>query len=208
MTGLLAAAAFRHWLDRWAPLAEWAVATGTLLLAIATFVLARRARQEAGAVAHQVEVERDQLIAARRPLVLPMAGLDGGTVHPNAQILFKNAGAGPAMNVRGFLWWRDSAGGASSLTPLTIATGDEASAVVLGEGSKPNWENASGFVRYHDLSGLEWQTHYRFRVDGFGNRRVEVVAVGLTSELGEEPGYNGDVGWVNKPEGLKLWLDP
>jgi hypothetical protein len=58
--------------------------------------------------------------------------------------------------------------------------------------------------RYHDLRGTEWQTHYRFRLDGYGNRRVEIVAVGPTSDFGN-PGYNGEHGWVNKPSAVELW---
>ncbi len=120
-------------------------------------------------------------------------------------VFLKNAGSGAAINVRGFLWWTGTAEGAASLHPQVIGPGDEAPAqVVFALGADVNWGNAVGYVRYHDLRGTEWQTHYRFRYDGVGDRRVEILTVGSTEALGE-PDYTGDKGWVNKPEPVKLW---
>jgi len=98
--------------DKTAPLADWLVALGTGGLALATFVLAREARNEANLVKRQVEIDAEQLVAAQRPLVLPVLGTEiDGTPH----LLEKNAGVGPAMNIRGALYWTGTAGGASSL---------------------------------------------------------------------------------------------
>jgi hypothetical protein len=93
LLNLLLASGFHAWLGRWAPLAEWAVAFGTIILAGATYWLGRQARGEgeqvrkqadavgrqADAVAEQVKIGRRQLDAARRqleasqrPFVLPM----------------------------------------------------------------------------------------------------------------------------------------
>lgn len=67
-----------------------------------------------------------------------------------------------------------------------------------------NWADAVGCLRYHDLGGVEWQTHFRFRADGAGNVRVEILAAGQTAEFGE-PAYNAEQGWVNQPETVSLW---
>ena len=85
-----------------------------------------------------------------------------------------------------------------------MAASDQAPALVLGEGVSPNWENARGFLRYHDLRGSEWQTHFRCQVDAWSNRSIQVIAVGSTDEFGE-PAYNAEEGWVNKPDGVELW---
>lgn len=79
-------ASLHHFLDTWAPLAEWAVAFGTLALALATAWLGFQARDEAkevgnqaSAVAQQVDVGRQQVAASKeqlessqRPFVLPV----------------------------------------------------------------------------------------------------------------------------------------
>jgi hypothetical protein len=188
-----------------APLAEWLVALGTSGLAVATVLLAREARNEAVAVREeaeqvrrQVEVEAEQLVAAQRPLAIPVAGENNVDGMP--QVTLKNAGVGPAMNVRGSLWWD---GGASSLHPQLLPPGDTVQARVTAAGVAVDWSNAVGYLRYHDLGGAEWQTHFRFRTDGLGNVRVEVVAAGPTSKLGE-PGYDAE-GWQNRPVEVTLW---
>jgi hypothetical protein len=84
-----------------------------------------------------------------------------------------------------------------------LATGDQAPARVVAEDAAPNWENAVGFLRYHDLSGEEWQTHFRCGVDGQGNRRIEVIAAGPSSKTGE-PIYNA-TGFGQQPEVVRLW---
>jgi hypothetical protein len=201
----------RGFIDRWS-VAEWLVAAGTLGLAWATFRLTRR-------VSRQVKVEREQLVASTRPLVLPIQGdnfdreiyvadvedLSEAANQPSGpHVLLENAGAGPALNVRGSLYWSGSAGGASALHPLVLPPSDQKWAKVLGEGAVVNWANAVGYLRYHDLSGTEWQTHFRFRRDGEGNISVAILAAGETGEFGE-PGYNGEEGWTNPPADLVLW---
>jgi hypothetical protein len=205
LTLALTWAGTRGFLDRWL-IAEWLVAIGTLALAAATVGLIRR-------VAKQVEVEAEQLVAARRPFVTPLMGDDGdGYVQDLASItragphvLLLNAGAGPALNVRGALYWTETAGGGSSLHPLVLAAGLQDWAKVLGEEEVVvNWANAVGYLRYHDLSGTEWQTHFRFRQDGYGNVRAETLTAGPTSEYGE-PAYNAEEGWTNRPRDVDLW---
>jgi hypothetical protein len=188
-----------------APLAEWLVALGTSGLAVATVLLAREARNEAIAVREeaeqvrrQVEVEAEQLVAAQRPLALPVMGENNIDGRPH--VLLKNAGVGPAMNIRGSLWWD---GGASSLHPQVLPPGDAVQVRVTGAGAVVDWSNAVGYLRYHDLGGTEWQTHFQFRADGLGNIRVDVLVAGPTSKLGE-PAYDAE-GWQNRPAQVTLW---
>ena len=188
----------RGFLDRWS-VPEWFVAVGTVGLAFVTYRLVRRVKAQVG-------VEKEQLVAATRPLVVP---LQGDNFPPSAHqirgphVLVQNVGTGPALNLRGSLYWTGGAGGASSLHPLVLAAGAQEYAKVLGEGVEVNWGNAVGFLRYHDLGGIEWQTHFRFPRDAQANISVEVLAVGPTSEFGE-PGYNAEEGWTNRPKGVAL----
>ncbi len=115
-------------------------------------------------------------------------------------VLLKNAGVGPAMNVRGSLWWD---GGASSLHPQVLAPGDTVQARVTAAGAVVKWGNAVGYLRYHDLGGTDWQTHFRFRADEFGTFQVEILVAGPTSKLGE-PAYNAE-DWQNRPPQVTLW---
>jgi hypothetical protein len=185
----------------WAPAAEIAVAVGTLLLALATFRLAGQAKTEAAKVTEQVGLEREQLVAAQRPFAVPV--IEGwGLGEDVPLVVLMNAGAGPAINVRGSLYWIGGAGGASQLLPAAaLAPGEDFRAVVLGEGIDVNWAAARGFVRYHDLARVEWQTHFAYRALPNGGFYIEVLHVGTTDELGE-PEYNPDQGWLNAPSSL------
>lgn len=60
-----------------------------------------------------------------------------------------------------------------------------------------------GYLRYHDLNGTEWQTHFRVTADGVGNIRVEILVAEPTSKLGE-PAYTAE-GWQNQPAQVSLW---
>jgi len=83
------------------------------------------------------------------------------------------------------------AGGASAIQRTTLGTGEETETNVLGEGIQIAWENASGYLRYIDSAGIEWQTHFRFRDVPTGGIDVEAIEVGRTSELGE-PRYSAE----------------
>jgi hypothetical protein len=79
VTTIALATSFHHFVETWAPLAEWAVALGTLLLAGATAWLGWQAKNDAGAirvqaaaVTRQVEIGQQQLEANQRPFVLPV----------------------------------------------------------------------------------------------------------------------------------------
>jgi hypothetical protein len=136
--------------------AEWSVAGGTLLLALATFALAWGARK-------QVAVAADHVVAIQRPLVAPIVTPEWATdVRSDVEvdwIMLKNVGLGPAYNVKGALYWTGGAGGASSIQTTPLGSGDRPiRALVQGEGIVINWPGVSGFLRYLDSGGTEWQT--------------------------------------------------
>ena len=156
------------WLQRWAPLADWGVAGGTFLLALATAWLAKQARKEARsvaqesvAVADQVSLQREQMQAATVPNVYPF-GNDGSRV---AVLLLKNGGPGLALNVRGAVFFRAPPTSSNRMSyevaAGTIASGDAIDARL--EHTLPHgWEGVEGFVEYDDTLGRVWTTHFRF----------------------------------------------
>jgi hypothetical protein len=178
--------------------AEWSVAGGTLLLALATYALAWGARKE-------VAISADHVVAIQRPLVTAVMARDVmimvGPITREAQtprepkIGLRNIGLGPAYNITGGLYWTGGRGGASALRRTTLGPGEDATTEVVGEGIVIEWENASGYVRYLDSAGEEWQTHFRFRNVPTADFEVEIVDIGKTSDLGE-PRYS--------PEGRAL----
>jgi hypothetical protein len=165
--------------------AEWAVAAGTGLLALATFWLALKAKA-------QVKVAADHVVAIQRPLVTPIVTTDWlNLVREQAAIALKNVGLGPAYNVQGGLYWPGGAGGSSSLQRTTLATGEEGIVWITAEGANFIWENASGFLRYLDSAGVEWLTHFRYQAVPIPGLEVEVTEIGTTAELGA-PRYSSE----------------
>ena len=55
-------------------------------------------------------------------------------------------------------------------------------------GHDVKWGEAIGYLRYLDLAGTEWQTHFRYRQNASGQYSVEVLGYDKTSKLGE-PDY-------------------
>ncbi len=172
------------WLTRHDDVTNWSVAVATGSLAFFTYLLARQAHD-------QVHVAQNQLIAAQRPMVLPVVDedLDWTDLH----VSLKNVGVGPAYNVAGRIFWRDPTGGAT-LTPCALGSDDTAT-VVLDADAAINWSTVSGYLRYRDLSDIEWQTHFVYRQAADDAFFIEVRAVDRTSALGE-PNYSSN-GWVN-----------
>jgi hypothetical protein len=168
--------------------AEWAVAGGTLLLALATFVLARGAKKQIG-------VAEQHVVAIQRPLVVPVvteAWERLNELEPEPYVALKNVGLGPAYNVEGSLYWLGGSGGATSIQRLTVGAGESLNdARVLGEGIFINWPGVTGFLRYLDSAGTEWQTHFRYQEIQQVGMEVVVTEVGKTSDLGE-PRYSAE----------------
>lgn len=162
--------------------ANWAVAVGTILLASATFRLARRAGDEAKAVkdeaqrvGEQVELQREQLELANRAFVYPWLPHDWvmGTGYWNtadlrlALLPLKNAGPGVARNVRGRVIWNLGPGQwrHAYIAASTIAPGDNENGRISPP-TNDGWSGALGYVRWVDLAGEEWVTYFRMDKKG------------------------------------------
>lgn len=165
----VANASFRHGLDKTASLASWAVAAGTLGLAAATVLLAKKAGEEAKAVlkeakqvGEQVTLQRQQLEASRRPVVFP--SLSGDPVDLRGQLVnqrleLKNGGPGVAVNASGRVYWP------GSRPPLTLHVGSIApmdSVVARLSDYNNDWDGGMGFVRYLDIDNRGWVTFFFF----------------------------------------------
>ena len=198
----LSRADLREWLDRWAPAADWAVAFGTILLAIGTVYLARQAkreasavREDAAAVAESVKLQQQQIEAGHRPTVFPVAPWEWAQARErfagvrNQLLPLKNSGPGVALNVTGELYWIPP--GTTSpvrveIAQGTIAAGDQVEALLTA--SIANWEDVRGFVSYRDLMGQEWRTHFVFS-QMQGQIAVEVGVIAARSRSAGEPSY-------------------
>ena len=175
-------ASFHHFLGTWALLASWAVAVGTGALALATWWLGTKAQREAQAVTDQVTIEQEQLEAAQRPFVLPIT--DGWNENmrmpavgtrpptggrPEPWLMLSNAGAGPAINIRGGLFWPGGIGGGWPVIPTSIGAGEHVpTKLETHAGYEVKWSEAVGYVRYTDLAETEWQTHFRYEQNTSG----------------------------------------
>lgn len=190
------------WLVRWAPLAEWLVAIGTSGLAAATFVLARRARDEAAAVrneativAEQVQLQREQSVAATRPAVYPVPLFDwtrGAGVYSvrstNDVLPIKNGGPGLALNVHGACFARDpdslSRPISLELYAGTLAANESFDATT--ECAVPHgWATVEGFILYNDILGDEWVTHFKCGLGRGGRLIVGHEPPGRVADLGD-----------------------
>jgi hypothetical protein len=176
-----------HWLNHHATLADWSVAFATGSLALFTYALAREAKG-------QLVLGQQQLIAAQRPMVLPV--VDGSWEYARSVLRLQNVGAGPAYNLGGALYWRQGPQDHGNLVPLAIGPHELIDAHLV-EKVDVNWASATGFLRYHDLSNIEWQTHFRFKGDQARHYFVEIVYVGQSNSL-PEPMYTQH-GWQNPP---------
>jgi DNA-binding transcriptional regulator of glucitol operon len=167
---------FRHWLDKWSALAEWLVAAGTLGLAAATYVLARRARDEAEAVRSESDRLGEQARAALRAYVYVETsagwaqGIDAPEMRWSAYRLqflpLRNGGPGVALDVRGTLVEPISG------TTIPIYAGGVPpgqSLITRPRSAVSSWEGVLGELRYGDLNGDEWVTRFRFAL-GEGNQ--------------------------------------
>jgi hypothetical protein len=164
---------------------EVGVGVGTILLAGATFWLARGARE-------QVKVAAEHVVAIQRPLVQPIV-TEWWEADSSRQgwIVLTNIGLGPAYNVTGGLYWKGGSGGSGAIKRAALGAGRVLETRVAPVGANINWGAALGFLRYTDSGGTEWRTDFRYSVLADAGHAVEVVDVGKISELGE-PHYNSD----------------
>lgn len=182
-----------RWLEDTAPLAEWFVALGTGALALATYALARRAKQ--------------QIDAATRPLVYPLVSYEWaqGTAGSrydgrSSEVLpLKNGGHGVAMNVHGACYLPNPPPGSPrrslEVQGGTIAAGDLLDAR-LEETLAQGWrEGIDGFVVYEDTAGDEWVTHFRFGRGRTGQLVCFHEPPGRVADLGDPRlRYKSDLG--------------
>jgi hypothetical protein len=108
---------------------------------------------------------------------------------PESWMMLSNSGGGPAINIRGGLYWHGGFGGGWQVIPTSIGPGEHVPTnLERHAGQEVKWSEAVGYLRYSDLAGTEWQTRLRYRMNTDGQYAVEVTAVGKTSVLGE-PDY-------------------
>jgi hypothetical protein len=195
-------AQFHDWLERWAPAADWAVAIGTALLAVATYVLARKVRTDANAVSRQVALEREHLERETLPLVYPLCTHDFAWGTPGSRydlnrgrlLPLENGGPGVALNVHGSVWLPAPSSGARRSIDVhggTIAAGAAFDAR-LGEALSSGWAGVEGFVVYDDIAGGEWATHFRFGTGPTGQIVCAHEPPSRTAETGDPRARYGD----------------
>lgn len=160
------------------------IALGALLVSVLGFVTNWVAiRREQADRKEAIEAGWAGEWAAQRPVVYPLVLRDwayGSEGSPyrlgNARVLpLKNGGRGPALNVSGLLSATSSDGTAYKRTLLagTIAAGDLFDARVIG-GVIDNWMTVSGWIRYFDLTGAQWETKFEFSEEAGGEIGLEV----------------------------------
>jgi hypothetical protein len=186
------------WLAGHPELAEWAVAAGTAILAVATFVLGIQASREGSQVARQVELQRRQLAASERPVVYPITPHewletlgDGGR-----WLAFRNGGTGIALNVRGRLWSYGDKGGAE-LIAQTFGADDHARVWLAEERNLRHWWGAEGYVIYEDIQGSEWQSRFRYESDG-AQVWAKLTNWGESADLGDPAAAFPREGWAEE----------
>jgi hypothetical protein len=143
-----------------------AVAFGTLILAIATWRLAKHAE-------HQVALQAQQLSSAQRAIVYPLAPPEWARTHERrtAGILLKNGGNGPALRVRGKVIF---GGNTEAVEETTLGPGEE-QVVWLRGASADRWgENVNGRLSYTDLTGEEREVLFTFETSAEGVLFVRV----------------------------------
>jgi hypothetical protein len=208
MNLLLSVDGLKEGLSDWAPAAEWAVALGTIVLAFATFRLAKRAKEEAEAVrkeaellTRQVELATEQLAVSERSCVYPITPQDWSLSLGDGGrwLAFRNGGSGIARNARGRVWWHERGGGydETALLGQTLAANDH-SRLRLGDGKAVSrWWGVEGFIFYEDVRGNEWQSHFRYEYSG---REVwaRLLEWGPSEEIGDPYSEFPRKGWAEE----------
>jgi hypothetical protein len=177
---------------------QWVVAGAEIALACGTVYLAVQARNEARAVgresahvADQVTLQREQMAAGTRPVVIPISPpgwSDGsGAYHDNwfATLPVKNVGPGAALNV---LAWLDVGPPAPPLRVETVRShlgaGDTQDLTLIWTREiRSEWQKAEGFVYFDDITGARWQTRFSVYLEA-NHRRIVVEHPVLIRDAG------------------------
>jgi hypothetical protein len=140
------------------------VAIGTLLLALATGVLAWFTYQVTKESRDEIVLEQRRLEAAQRPIMLPAAlePRPKAIGDPQRALIFMNAGPGAALNVVCRLRWSPPSGHTVWLPKLHVRPGGSAELPVGGAGGS-DWLLVKGAIVCDDLAGDAWQTDFVIR---------------------------------------------
>ncbi len=160
------------------------IGAGGLTVAVLGYWTNRNAiRREEVHRKEQIETEWAREWAAQRPVVYPVALPDWAYAQEgsryrtgNARVLpLKNGGRGPALNVRGSViaTGSDATAYERELEAGTIAAGDLLDARLRQPGVQ-HWGSAKGVLRYSDLAGTEYETHFKGSLN-IGNEIVLTV---------------------------------
>ena len=175
-------------------LAEWLVAGGTLVLALATFALVLVTWRMVAQAGEQVALEQRRVEASQRPYVFPAASrrwIEGADL-PRGMEWFEllpvtNVGPGVAINVRGTLYLAGPSGASVELVPTSLAPGESEYMRINWEFQPLNhwaeWADARGFLLYDDIAGETWRTDYVVRA--VNRRYLEVLQTGRLRDLGD-----------------------
>ena len=186
----------QRFLDDWAPAAEAGVAIGTIVLAFATWKLARRAAA--------------QLKAGERPCVYPITpGGEEWSAHlgdGGRWLAFQNGGSGIARDIRGHIWWHKNDGGSddAALLGQTLGAGHHTRLRVAKRKAVERWWGLEGYVVYEDVRGEQWQSRFRYEYSG-GEIWAKLTAWAPTKKLRDPDKAFPRPGWAsefmpNEPE--------
>jgi hypothetical protein len=164
------------------------VAIGTLVLAVVTYLMVRKAGS-------QLALEQRRVEASQRPVVypsVPVEWIDASGPYAgrrNEVLPLKNSGPGIAFNVAGKLYFSDESGVHVDTVEMSLGPGDVADVRFnwRGEARGGSWHAARGYLVYEDVADVRWRTEYEIREEGPDNSRrrfVRVGRIGKDDELG------------------------
>jgi hypothetical protein len=173
-------------------LSEWIVAAAEICLASGTVYLATQARsearevgKEAEQVAEQVKLQREQMEASLRPIVLPVSPQgwsDGSAPYHSTWVLrlpVKNGGPGAAINLRAVIEWTGDGVSHVESVATSLAPGDAEDLRLAWADDEPrfDWSSAQGVLSYDDIASARWRTEFTITIEG-GHRQINTGSIG------------------------------
>jgi hypothetical protein len=185
--------------------ANWAVAGGTIAVAVGTLVLAFFTFRSVQGATAELRLERDRLVAAQTPRVFPTPPIEWSEGAPPYNMELRlwptvlpvtNGGPGVALNVRARLEWPGAGGQYVGTVPSSIAPG-QFTDLRINWGGDPltDWANVVGALTYEDIHGTQWRTNFTVTTEAQGRRNINV---GDTIGVNADPPTVtiGDEGWL------------